>query len=331
MPPVETGSSVPLSLPAAPTAARTRDEPLLEPGTRLGSVTVVELLGRGGMCQVYRVRRDGRVYALKILDPRSLGAGGPRYQRMLFARLRREGRLQQSIRHPNIVHVDEIIETPDGPALLMECVEGPSLATLVQQRGGLSWDDVDDIAQGLMSAIARAQRAGIVHRDVKPGNVLVTRVGGRWVPKLTDFGLAKLAQGGDDLTLTGQVMGTPGYMPPRQMSDAKHVDCTVDTFALGAVLYELATGRRLVPVWQRVNPDLVRIALKNLERSAVPARVRRAIDTALFGGCDAVQVLATWQGATAGAGELSLRPWAVLTVLALFAASLVAFGILGLG
>ncbi|MEM6926211.1 MAG: protein kinase, partial [Myxococcota bacterium] len=192
---------------------------------------------------------------------------------------------------------------------------------------------VDDIAQGLMGALARAQQAGVVHRDIKPGNVLLTRCDGRWVPKLIDFGLAKEPGDADELTVTGQVMGTPGYMPLSQMSDAKHVDGTVDTYALGAVLYELTTGRRLVPSSKRVSPDVVGRALYDLSQTDVPGRMQQAIMAAVHAtraSRSAGDVLAFWQGAP-GSSELAWRSWGLLVVLSTFAALWLALGILALG
>jgi len=335
--PTEQPSAPPLgrlveNLPSPPSP----DPPRLAPGDEVGDLVVESLVGRGGMSEVYRVRHAtrGTILALKMIDPRVVRTAGHRYQHMLCARLRREGRLQQAIRHPNVVRVEAILETGEGPALLMELVEGPSLHALLERRHVLTWRDVDDIAQGLMSGLARAQREGIVHRDVKPGNVLMARCDGRWVPKLTDFGLAKLSDDADDLTVTGQVMGTPGYMPARQMHDAKHVDATVDTYALGAVLYELATGRRLVPAWQRVNPELLGRALADLAASPVPPRMQRAIVAAVRSAgrrSDAAGVLAHWQGLEPVSREPRWRPWALLTVLGGFAAVWLALGILGLG
>lgn len=287
------------------------------------------------MSEVYRARHVHRAttHALKILDPRVYAGTGQRYQQMLFARLRREGRLQQEIRHPNIVHVEQVMETPHGPALLMEWVDGPTLDAVLAARSALRWQDVDDIAQGLLRALAGAQQAEVVHRDVKPSNVLLAREHGQWVPKLTDFGLAKDSDDVDDLTLTGQVMGTPGYMPPRQMQDAKHVDTSVDTYAMGAVLYEIATGRRLVPVWQRATPDLVACALERLADTDVPVRMQLAIAMALRPGLprfDAASVLAAWQGNAPPNNPFpSWRPVAGFAVVGAFAALWWGLGILG--
>lgn len=276
--------------------------PHLKPGRTVGDLVVGALIGRGGTSEVYRVHdpRRGTVHALKVLDPRIYTACSARYREMLFARLRREGRLQQAIRHENVVRVERVVELPEGPALLMECVDGPTLDVVLRHHRVLVWDDLDDIAQGLLAGLVRAQRAGVVHRDIKPGNVLLARTDGRWVPKLTDFGFAKLDRDRDELTLTGQVMGTPGYMPPTQMDDAKHVDGSVDTYAMGVVLYELATGERLVPAWQPASPELVGEALRSLAERAVPKRAQRAIALALAPGRrkpDARQVLTVWRGA----------------------------------
>ena len=317
MPPLEDVSGAP-SVPRSP-ASRLAHRTCFAAGQQIGGVIVDALVGRGGMSEVYRVHHAARgtTLALKILDPAVVRSSGRRYQQSLFARLRREGRLQQSIRHPNIVVVETVIETYAGPALLMEWVDGPGLDTLLEQRHGLTWADVDDIAIGLMTGLVRAQQAGIVHRDVKPGNVRMARVGGRWIPKLTDFGLAKQTEDADELTQTGQVMGTPGYMPPRQMVDAKHVDATVDTYALGAVLYELTTGRRMITEWGRFASDRVDLALRDLQGLDVPERMKRAITMAVASSeslRDASAVLACWHG-TLPESSSRWRSWVVLGVL----------------
>jgi WD40 repeat protein/predicted Ser/Thr protein kinase len=206
---------------------------------------VLEELGRGGMGVVYRARQVtlGRLVALKMLR------AGEEDQHP--ARLRAEAAALARLQHPNIVQVHEVGEHDGRPFLVLEYVEGGCLA----QRCGKPHEPraAAELVRTLAEATHAAHRQGVTHRDLKPGNVLLTADG---TPKITDFGLAKLAAGpaGPDgsagrpgpeaLTRTGQVLGTPQYMAPEQ---ADHrlgpVGPATDVYALGAILYELVTGR----------------------------------------------------------------------------------------
>ena len=221
----------------------------LTSGTRLGTYQISGTLGAGGMGEVYRATdtRLGREVALKVL-PDALTASPDR-----LARLEREARTVAGLNHPNIVTLYSV-EDEDGVRFLtMELVEGKSLDRLVSP-GGLPTARVLELAIPLAHALIAAHERGIVHRDLKPGNVMVTHDG--WV-KVLDFGLAKLvADPGDKpdavatiaatveaISVEGQVLGTVPYMAPEQIR-GEAVDARSDLFALGIMLYELATGRR---------------------------------------------------------------------------------------
>jgi serine/threonine protein kinase/ABC-type oligopeptide transport system substrate-binding subunit len=201
---------------------------------------VVEaLLGRGGMAVVYRVRHAelGTAHALKVL-----GVTG----RDVAERLLREGRVQGRLRHPNVVAVTDGVRVGDAPGLVVELVEGPTLDTWLGSVRPTP-AQVDALARGILSGVDAAHRLGLVHRDLKPGNVLlhVTRDGA--TPKVADFGLAKELDADGPAavrTRAGAAMGTPAYMPPEQLVDAASVDQRADVFSLGALLLELvlATG-----------------------------------------------------------------------------------------
>jgi serine/threonine-protein kinase len=211
---------------------------VLERGREIDRYRVEHELGSGGMATVYRVRhvRLGSVHALKVLK-----VGG----RDLQERLVQEGRVQAQLRHPHIVAVTDVVDVDGAPGLVMDLVAGPPLdAWLREHRPGLG--EALRLFDGIVSGVARAHREGLVHRDLKPGNVLLEEGDTGLVAKVTDFGLAKiLADTGSSLTRTrsGVSVGTPQYMAPEQVRDASRVDQRADVFALGCILYELACGR----------------------------------------------------------------------------------------
>ena len=201
---------------------------------RIASYTLLEPIGHGGMAVVYRARHDAleRTVAVKILSEHLAAS------REFLERFRREARTAANLRHPNVITVFDFGQDERGvPYLVLEFIEGPTLADLMDT--GLDDSRVpgllDQIADGLDYAHAR----GVIHRDIKPGNVLLTD-DGRAV--LADFGLAWLLEGAH-LTLTGGVIGTPEYMAPEQAS-GEPIDPRADIYALGVVLYEMLVGER---------------------------------------------------------------------------------------
>lgn len=210
----------------------------LVPGTSVDRFVVEDLLGRGGMASVYRIRhRDLNVaYALKIMHVTHPDLAG---------RIKSEGALQAELRHPNIVTVFDMLEISGVPALVMELVDGPSLAALLDvHRPNL--EQIDDIARGVMKGVRTAHARGLIHRDLKPANVLMAHADEGYLPKITDFGLAKMLAGSTSAvqTRTGAVMGTPTYMAPEQFRNSRAVDARADIYSLGVMFYELVAGRR---------------------------------------------------------------------------------------
>jgi hypothetical protein len=210
----------------------------LAAGANVDRYVVEGLLGRGGMAVVYRVRHRqlGSVHALKLLLLQTPGV----QERLLL-----EGRAQSGFRHANVVAVTDVVDVRGVPALVLELIDGPTLDVfLAQVRPTL--DQADQLARGILKGVAAAHRHGLVHRDLKPGNVLLALEDGELVPKVTDFGLAKVVAAGDapQQTHTGATLGTPAYMAPEQVRDARSVDARADVFALGAILYELVCGKR---------------------------------------------------------------------------------------
>jgi serine/threonine protein kinase len=217
----------------------------LTPGTRLSTYEIIALLGAGGMGEVYRARdpRLKRDIAIKVL-PADVTLSPDR-----LARFEREATTVAGLNHPNIVVLYSIEEHAGIRFLTMELVEGRSLAELVTP-GGLPLTQLLDLAIPIADALVAAHEKGVVHRDLKPANVMVTREGRL---KVLDFGLAKLARVESDVDVTqaaslpisnaGQIVGTVPYMAPEQIRGGP-VDARSDLFALGIVLYELASGMR---------------------------------------------------------------------------------------
>src|SRR5499427_10856502 len=219
----------------------------LNPGLRLGPYEVLAPLGAGGMGEVYKARdtRLDRTVAIKVL-PEHL-ADTPD----LKSRFEREARAVSSLNHPHICTLYDIGSQDGIDYLVMEHIEGETLASRLA-RGPLPTPEVLRYAAEIADALDKAHRQGLVHRDLKPSNVMLTKSGA----KLLDFGLAKLQEKASTLSnpatditmatskLTGEGMlvGTFQYMAPEQF-EGKEADCRTDIFALGTLIYEMATGK----------------------------------------------------------------------------------------
>jgi serine/threonine-protein kinase len=213
--------------------------------TLIGRYEIVAELGRGAMGSVFRALDPavGRTVALKTIHSAALsGEHAAEYR----ARFYREARASGVLAHPAIVPVFDVGEHEGAPYLVMEFVEGRTLDSFIKKGERFPLDRVCDICQQLADALGYAHRQGVIHRDIKPANILLTsrEVYGAERPRITDFGIAKLAQ--SELTTTGQMLGTPSFMPPEQFTGAP-IDGRADLFSLGVILYSLATGEQPFP------------------------------------------------------------------------------------
>lgn len=205
---------------------------MLAAGTRLAGYVIERVLGEGGMGVVYEARQPSlqRRVALKLIDPRI--AGDPTFR----TRFEREAVAQAAIMHPNIVPVYEIGDCPEGLFLAMQLVRGPTLKELIRAHALVPSTSLELLAP-IAAAIDAAHAAGLIHRDVKPQNVLVST---EWHPFLTDFGITKALSDPSD-THVGSFIGTPAYAAPEQINGA--ATQSSDIYALGATLYECLTER----------------------------------------------------------------------------------------
>ena len=222
------------------------DRPLEPPEPRqVGPYRLVERLGEGGMGVVYVAEQTEpvrRQVALKLIK-------GVTYSRESLGRFHSERQALALMNHPNIARILDAGSTDDGrPFFVMEYVQGPLLLDYCDRRR-LSVDDRLDLFIQVCEAVQHAHQKGVIHRDLKPSNILVEEVDGKAIPKVIDFGVAKmLYQRFDDSTLQtrlGGFIGTPGYVSPEQaQATGLDVDTRADVYSLGAVLYELLTGLR---------------------------------------------------------------------------------------
>ena len=220
-----------------------------------GQYQIEVMLGKGGMGAVYRARHIllGDRVAIKVLPPEMRG------NTEWLRRFQREGQAARRFRHPNAVTVYDLRTSSDGTIyLVMEYVEGNTLDVELKKRGKFTPADAVTVLMPVMSVLNAAHAMGVVHRDLKPENIMIGKpsTGGEPVVKLLDLGIAKLREvagseptGSTNLTVAGQMLGTPYYMSPEQWGDLPHdgnaeIDGRADIYSLGVVIYELIAGQR---------------------------------------------------------------------------------------
>ena len=279
----------------------------------LGSYQLGDLLGRGGMGEVYKARHRmlARPAAIKLIRPEMLGAIDGEAAKLAVTRFRREAEAAANLRSEHTVELYDFGVTADGTLyLVMEFLEGMDLETLVRERGPLPTGRIIHVLRQVCDSLEEAHATGLVHRDIKPANIHVGRVGLRHdFVKVLDFGLVKEISSvnisNSMSTIPGQLaLGTPGYMAP-EMALGEHVDGRADIYALGCVAYYLATGALVfeaetafqmiakhlqappIPPSQRtskpVSPDLERLILKCLSKNPIDrpqsaAQLRQALE-----------------------------------------------------
>src|SRR5256885_3197682 len=223
-------------------------------------------IGRGGMGIVYRAkdRRLKRTVAIKLLPPELA------FRSDIKTRFLREAETAAQLSHPNIVPIYTVDETEGLVFFVMAYVDGDNLAKRIFERGVLPADDVRRILRDVADALAYAHERGVVHRDIKPDNIIIAAQTGR--PMVTDFGIARAVSDGDSrLTATGMAIGTPAYMSPEQAAGERTIDGRSDLYSLGIVAYQMLAGEP--PFVAGSTPAML---VKHISERPIPVQQRRA-------------------------------------------------------
>jgi hypothetical protein len=257
----------------------TRPDPSIDLSELERDYIVKRELGKGGMGAVFlaRHRTAGHDVAIKVISSKYIADADA------LSRFEREARLMARIRHPNIVHQYELRRLHGGHvALVMQYVRGESLITILRRRGKLRFDECSQILRDIGLALEHAHANGIIHRDVKPHNILIDADKGSAL--LSDFGIAKATQGDAEVTATGMAIGTPAYMAPEQIDNAA-VDGRADLYSLGVVGWEMLSGKRAWEgeslfgiIYKQKHQDLAPLTLL---RPDTPQRLLLALEGAL--------------------------------------------------
>jgi len=245
----------------------------LAPSSQFGDYELLGELGRGGMGVVFKARQNslGRTVALKMILASHLASADQ------VRRFAAEAKAAAGLRHSHIVRLLDSGEVGGQPYLAMDYIEGSNLSALTA-HGPVDPQTAARLVACLAQAVEYLHRQGVIHRDLKPSNVLIDAEG---QPYVTDFGLAKLRDANDGLTTTGVVAGTPSYMAPEQAAGKGGVTPLADVYSLGAVLYELLTGR---PPFVGESP--IDVLIQVLEREPThPRQLNRSVPRSLATIC----------------------------------------------
>lgn len=226
----------------------------------LGNYNLLEKIGEGSMGKVYKGRHweTQQLVAIKIISPNI--ARNP----VLLKRFEQEFRIASKLDHPNIVKAIEYCATGETPFLVMEFVEGESVGHILDHSGRIPEENAVHITVQVSQGLHRAHRQGLIHRDIKPDNIMVMPDG---KAKILDLGLAKEVDGTNELTRPGSGLGTPNFMAPEQFRNAKNASVRCDVYSLGATLYMMVTGQ--VPYGEG---DPVKILQRKLKNELLPPR-----------------------------------------------------------
>lgn len=208
---------------------------MLDVGQIIGAYEVVDLIGQGGMATVYKAyhAKLDRFVAIKMMHE------ALQQEENFLVRFEREARIIARLDHPNIVPIYDFSEYENNPYLVMKLIEGETLDQMLK-RSTLPLPEILRIMTAVAEALAAAHQQGVLHRDVKPSNIIIDQNG---IPYLTDFGLARLAKRGESTLSQGTMIGTPHYISPEQALGQSELDPRTDVYSMGVVLYELVVGR----------------------------------------------------------------------------------------
>ncbi len=243
---------------------------------RIGHYSVLEILGQGGFGIVLRAfdEKLHRIVAIKVLNPEIASTSPPR------KRFLREARAAAAVKHENVVHIYSVEEDP-LPYMVMEYVHGPTLQQYLDSTGPLETDELVRLCQQIVAGLVAAHDRGLIHRDIKPGNILLDK-GIDIRVKITDFGLARAADDAS-MTRTGVICGTPMYMAPEQAT-GQSLDHRADLFSLGSVMYQMACGRPPFRAESSI-AVLMRVTNDSASPSGKLKRMCRTGIATLYGGC----------------------------------------------
>ncbi len=195
----------------------------------IGKYKITEILGRGGMSVLYKAEHP--TLGIPVVVKKLTLKGDPAHRE----RFKREASLMMELRHENVVGVYDHFKEGAGHYLVMEFIDGPSLAQLLAREGSLSPEEANWLIAKIAAALSHIHSHGVVHRDIKPSNVLLSREG---TLKLADFGIAFTPGGGEDITSEGTALGTPSFMAPEQLEDARSADKRSDIWSLGVCFFD---------------------------------------------------------------------------------------------